>query len=119
VKTEIEKQYQRTLIDLLNKLGVKYIHIPNQIFKARGLYKSVKHLKSFPDILFCYNKKTYMIEFGIKEGKTVRHKKRKEEQAEYMKAWECQGVDCRFIFSQEETDNFIKEVFFDYFVKKA
>ena len=81
-------------VGILKARGLKYIHLPNRLFKKN--YNNAEY-KSFPDLMFCWQNKTYMREYGI----PGRNKDRKQAQWEYMYHWSLEGVDIKIIWSQE------------------
>ena len=88
-----EKPLQDAYIDLLNKLELPWLHIPNRAFSknARVRYDSLGGpcTKSLPDIMFCFKGKMYFRELGIKG----RHLDNKADQLFKMGWWasHCDG----------------------------
>lgn len=104
----IEKDIQKYFIAELKKNNVPYFHIDDCVYMAcRRKHVSALSIKYFPDILMAYNKKIWMVEFGIKG----RHLERKEKQKDYMLNWHNYGdVGWRIIQSVDGADFFLKEL---------
>ena len=105
----IEKDIQDMLIDILKKKDLPYIHIPNRAFSKTS--RGAACLKDFPDLQFAYNGYVYMIEIGLKDGNTARHKARKGRQKAVGEKWEYHGaVRFEMIFSFNELNVFINSI---------
>jgi hypothetical protein len=99
-KTELYNKYVAYLV----ALDIPRFHIPNSAFTNRfaGAWG-----KSFPDIMFAYNGKVYMREFGIKG----RHKGRKKLQKEFMERWAEHGnVDIKLLYDWTVAEEDIVEI---------
>ena len=81
----------------LNKRGIPFIHIPNSIF-IRATWSVINMFRYFPDILFLYEGKVYMREFGIGN----RNKQPKMKQWSFMQTWIRSGADGKIITTQGE-----------------
>jgi len=101
-KTEM----QDIAIRILEAHDIEYIHLPNRMF---GKYKTPLKLKTLPDLIFTYNNKFYMREFGI-HG---RHEDRKREQWERMQKWKRQAdsnTDIAMIWSRAELEDDFRRI---------
>lgn len=105
----IEKPLQDKLIKRIDKAGGLYLHIPNRAFGKNRT--APECLKDFPDVQFCYGGCIYFIELGIMDGKTIRHKERKERQLiKGMKWARLSGGYYELITNDEELDSFLGRV---------
>ena len=111
-----EKPFQDYYIQILQKYSIDFVRIPNQA--AHGKFASSKStavfeekgdqscIKNFPDLMFCFQGKVYMREFGVKGA----HNARKVKQARRMDHWHVNGgIDARTIFSMEEAREDIED----------
>ncbi len=88
-KIQKEKPIQVAYIELLNGLKLPFIHLTNKASK-RGVYNDCYDkpcLTDFPDLMFAFNGKIFMREFGI-EGRNLACKSR---QTEKMCWWALNG----------------------------
>lgn len=115
MKTEYEEDLKKRFVGWMIKLGIKRdpkdkyadkdivtdIHMQNSF--ARG--KANTGIRDFPDHMFPYNRKIYMVELGIKG----RNKERKARQRKTMEYWQfIGGVFTATLQTPEEIDNFFK-----------
>lgn len=102
----IEKEIQDYYISQIKKNRIDFLRVKNngQKGKSRGHHSNAifdppeDNNKYFPDILFCYNGKSYMREFG----EAGRHKERKYKQALRMNHWkENGGMDVLTVYDMQ------------------
>jgi len=90
-----ELPLQHKYIELLESLGLPYLHIPNRAF---GKFKTPGCLKDFPDLMFAYNGRVYQREFGV----SGRHLERKQRQLAVMTDWASNGNVNILIINNED-----------------
>jgi hypothetical protein len=110
-----KEEMQNRFIKWLQKNNLDFFRIGNSAFihKVTSPYSYAIDLsgmpchKYWPDIIFPFGGKIYMIEFGIKG----RHKDLKTLQALRGEYWAITGgADYRQVFSWEECEKFISEL---------
>ena len=92
---------------ILNQHKIRNIHVPNRAFGNK--YRTPENLKQLPDLIFTYNNKLYMREFGLKG----QHLDRKEKQLQVMLEWQKQApgiTDIRLIWSRAELEEDFKKI---------
>ena len=104
----IEKNIQDVLINILKYRNLDYIHLGNVGKKSRTQNKCLTY---FPDVQFCFNSQTYIVEFGIKDGNSIRHSDRKKNQIERAHKMERDGgMIFAMIFTHDELNAFIDTI---------
>ena len=104
-----KSKLQKPVIDYLQKNGMDFIHLPNNAFggksaayattafKEHDIHETFSCTKYFPDLVFPWHGKVYMVEFGL-PGSNMN---RKEKQMARMNYWERLGGCIPFMITEE------------------
>ena len=117
-----EKKIDDYIASKLQEKKIDFLRIKNSNFRGYNNYNTTAFGKDkdgkyrqcdkyWPDFVFVFNKKVYMIENGLKEGNKIKNQDRKDMQLERMKHWVtnggCKGV---IILSVKEAEKFFKKI---------
>ena len=94
----LEKEIDNFIAETLQKNKIDFLRIRNNSFRnAKGNYKTTAYDKEFPcdkyfpDFIFPFRARVFLIENGLKVSNQLKHKKRKSLQKERIINWMING----------------------------